>query len=1078
MRSSAPPPGESSPRSRSRSRSLDPAPPPLSSSRSKSSADGFPAAEVNENFRKPGLSSAPSNPVNKVKSQIEVPLASLHVETKNVTASLGQPAELSLTSSMPSPSPLKQSKANLGSGSGQKKWGAVAHPEVSSAVRHQHTSLMKVFHMREFRKKSIEEVGRVRSFLHHSWAFIYPVLCLALITFGFLAPQVFSFNYTWIDSPKQEEDPDLPRRYRSFNEANVPPLRAWTRGESSGEPPFTHFEELGSQAYSPPHGNNCTAVWRGWLEDRVSSLNGLTDPAQVRLILDLFELTNISEVRALKQIDDLLREPQDFRPMLKQASDCAETNAPLQAYACQALSDQTLQTRLQTPAGYDDSFVEEELIMALHYGVVLETLTAAAVVDTSLREAVHWQMTLIASRVYERIKIHVQVIPTHRQYFEPLEVAFKKQKWHSIETAERQLDLLKLEGGDAMMAMGIQLSLAMNIMEAAHLELVDGVHSNVELGLALAVGAQSTVPRSKDLQLLWPLGKAWADAYVAWNLEYVSHFETVHHPVKLLIPSLLCHDESAIHFFDARTFSLKLFMVYYTNRRDRNYVLYGTGSRGNGVWNATLSERRAMGEVFVKHSKLPKPSPSRYGHGALQRLFDSLDPPHGWLDFVTSDFSNELFLLYSTLCIWITVCAAGFGSEVVLGEHIVRQHGNHDDHEWLSVSWHAAQLAFSLFLTVALFAHSAIGLPFLVLGLWKGGFPETVCCFLAAFINGGTLSGVCLLLDGLGFVLHHSMTAFTIVSLTTGLFPATRQIIGCCVIPVMQHWFVLLRYHSRFWYTVIELVLEVYFQIEVLSYVPYFVTPWGHDFDLLGRGVAITMLLSHWIWFISATLRIVEKRVDAWLYGEEEVYEEDCVENEEVYEQTQAKLAELECELFGAEEAGSTRQGGDTALLPEQVAVDIAVVDQMQVNGQGGMKANGGVLPLNIAATCDSTRQGSDMSERHGVTHNGKSHPDWNPPLNVTHTATHLHQLAHAHHHHHAEGNVEPSMLPHQSQSGDGESFYRPSERTSAYRPSERTSADGHGSDAAPHKRKMKKQNTLTKWQQSIESSALSKRSN
>lgn len=113
-------------------------------------------------------------------------------------------------------------------------------------------------------------------------------------------------------------------------------------------------------------------------------------------------------------------------------------------------------------------------------------------------------------------------------------------------------------------------------------------------------------------------------------------------------------------------------------------------------------------------------------------------------------------------------------------------------------------------------------------------------------------------------------------------------------------------------------------------------------------------------------MRIVETRVNAWLYGEEEVDEEDCVEKEEVYEQTQAKLAELECELHGAEEAGSTRQGGDTTLLPEQVAVDIAVVDPMQVNGQGGMKANGGVLPLNIAATCDSTRQGSDMSERHG----------------------------------------------------------------------------------------------------------------
>mmetsp|Transcript_38530 Transcript_38530/g.96160 ORF Transcript_38530/g.96160 Transcript_38530/m.96160 type:complete len:107 (+) Transcript_38530:168-488(+) len=94
------------------------------------------------------------------------------------------------------------------------------------------------------------------------------------------------------------------------------------------------------------------------------------------------------------------------------------------------------------------------------------------------------------------------------------------------------------------------------------------------------------------------------------------------------------------------------------------------------------------------------------------------------------------------------------------GEHLVKNiGGSHDDHEWTSVAWHAAQLAFSLFLTVALFAHGAIGLPFLVLGLWKMGFPETVCCFLGSYVRGGTLEGACLFLDGTGFVLHHTTTA-------------------------------------------------------------------------------------------------------------------------------------------------------------------------------------------------------------------------------------------------------------------------------------------------------------------------------
>ena len=46
--------------------------------------------------------------------------------------------------------------------------------------------------------------------------------------------------------------------------------------------------------------------------------------------------------------------------------------------------------------------------------------------------------------------------------------------------------------------------------------------------------------------------------------------------------------------------------------------------------------------------------------------------------------------------------------------------------------WHAAQLMFSLFISVALFATNAFGLPFCVFGLWKMGFPETAGCFRCA----------------------------------------------------------------------------------------------------------------------------------------------------------------------------------------------------------------------------------------------------------------------------------------------------------------------------------------------------------
>ena len=59
-------------------------------------------------------------------------------------------------------------------------------------------------------------------------------------------------------------------------------------------------------------------------------------------------------------------------------------------------------------------------------------------------------------------------------------------------------------------------------------------------------------------------------------------------------------------------------------------------------------------------------------------------------------------------------------------------------------------------------------------------------------------------------------------------------------------------------YTVIELALEVAFQIEVLSYVAYFTTESGGEFDRIGRGCAITMLLSHWVWFLSSCLKNIQ----------------------------------------------------------------------------------------------------------------------------------------------------------------------------------------------------------------------------
>ena len=100
---------------------------------------------------------------------------------------------------------------------------------------------------------------------------------------GFVVPQLYSQVGWWKDNVKDEEDPVLKRRYRSFNQANVPPLRSWYRGDTSYGASFNHFDRLGSEAYAPRVGTNCSAVLREALEAQLAPLNGQTDPARMQV---------------------------------------------------------------------------------------------------------------------------------------------------------------------------------------------------------------------------------------------------------------------------------------------------------------------------------------------------------------------------------------------------------------------------------------------------------------------------------------------------------------------------------------------------------------------------------------------------------------------------------------------------------------------------------------------------------------------------------------------------------------------------------------------------------------------------
>ncbi|CAE8599325.1 unnamed protein product, partial [Polarella glacialis] len=137
----------------------------------------------------------------------------------------------------------------------------------------------------------------------------------------------------------------------------------------------------------------------------------------------------------------------------------------------------------------------------------------------------------------------------------------------------------------------------------------------------------------------------------------------------------------------------------------------------------------------------------------------------------------------------------------------------------------------------------------LVLGLWKFGYPETIGTMLSALKSyrlGHRAAALRRLCDGVGLLVHHGSASLLVCALITGVAPQTREIQSCILPLILQHWFVLLHYWSVGLYTVIELALEVVFELEVLgNYAAFF------NLDMIIRMAASGMLFAHWLYLSS-----------------------------------------------------------------------------------------------------------------------------------------------------------------------------------------------------------------------------------
>jgi hypothetical protein len=227
-------------------------------------------------------------------------------------------------------------------------------------------------------------------------------------------------------------------------------------------------------------------------------------------------------------------------------------------------------------------------------------------------------------------------------------------------------------------------------------------------------------------------------------------------------------------------------------------------------------------------------------------------------------FDDHQFITFVTLNLWVVLVTSGIGTELIVGAFMVK----HLTREQVQRTWEYVQFMFPLFAFLAFIGaghQSPFAIPFVLVGLWKFGFPETVGYLSKALDDRGLLA-FSNLLNGLGTFLHHSSAALLICILAMGLAPLTRPMTSCILPLILQHLVVLVKYQSFGIYCILEVVLDTIFQWECLFNAQLFYGEHGMPLsasmpfkvvDPLVIRSMVGMFMAHWLYLLAAALSIV-----------------------------------------------------------------------------------------------------------------------------------------------------------------------------------------------------------------------------
>ena len=133
---------------------------------------------------------------------------------------------------------------------------------------------------------------------------------------------------------------------------------------------------------------------------------------------------------------------------------------------------------------------------------------------------------------------------------------------------------------------------------------------------------------------------------------------------------------------------------------------------------------------------------------------------------------DEYFTIYFGFIQWITIVMTGLGMEMFMVLFYVSREGWNNEKE---IQWLFVQFLLSIMALVTLGLstyHNYISLVTLIFWCWKCGCPETVASMFCALYDNDLdrKKRMCLGIDSIGSLLHHSAASLLICMLLTGKY--------------------------------------------------------------------------------------------------------------------------------------------------------------------------------------------------------------------------------------------------------------------------------------------------------------------